>query len=140
MLALWPQVLEQLGILASRELKDIQKLAISGPNSLVIQVAARYNWLSENQKSTDRVSQIEKAFYQLTGHHYKIRIESPVDDTNKMPEDEVHTVSSQQPTSIHNKKGFNLETAPELIKRATEILDASIMLEKTDPDFGEDKS
>ncbi len=137
-MALWPQVLEKLGVLASRELKDIKKLAIIGPNSLAIQVAARYNWVSETQKDTDRVSQIEKALFQLTGHQYKVRIESPTDDTESMPGDNANGTGSPRPPSARGHGGFDLETAPELVKRASEILGASVMLEKTDPDFGKE--
>jgi hypothetical protein len=129
-LELWAEVLAQINPRVAAELKKKTLVAISGPNSLAIQVPTRYNSVSEQNLDSARVGQIEKALQSLTGRPCKVRIEAITDQDFDARTGEVREASPE----VAVRAGKSRATEVKLVQRAMDVLGATIV--KEDPGFG----
>jgi DNA polymerase-3 subunit gamma/tau len=74
---IWQQVLAQVGPMLAGDLRVVNSLAISGPNTLVLRLPPGYNRLEEHHLDPSRVGRIEAALQKVTGQTWNLRLESP---------------------------------------------------------------
>src|SRR5205807_217821 len=73
---IWEQVLAQVGPMLAGDLRIVQSLAISGPNTLVIQLPPGYNHIEDHHLDSARLGRIETALQQVSGQVWNLRLES----------------------------------------------------------------
>src|SRR5262245_49659380 len=74
--SVWQQVLVQVGPMLAGDLRKVESLAISGPNTLVLRLPPGYNRVEVHHLDPSRLSRIEAALHQFSGQTWNVRLES----------------------------------------------------------------
>jgi DNA polymerase-3 subunit gamma/tau len=121
----WQQVLAQLGPFFANDLKKADFPAISGPNTLALRFAARYNRERERCQDPAQLRQVEAALSRATGSPWSIRVDSgPTTDASAFsgpPAPETETAQAR--SRRHHQE---VMAASPLLKRAQDILGAQL--------------
>jgi DNA polymerase-3 subunit gamma/tau len=127
----WQDVLTQVGPMLANDLRKASRVAISAPNTLVLQFPAQYNLEREHCQEPGRVARVEEALRKVTGQSCTVRVETggglaaapPVADA---------PVPAALPSRSRRLRDEALQQP--LLKRAMDLLGAQIV--RMDEGFG----
>jgi len=127
----WLQVLAQVGPMLANELGKASNVAISAPNTLVLQFPASYNLEREHCQEPSRVARVEDALRRMTGQPCTLRFEtgSPGTTVSPVPASE----APEAPPSRSRRLRAEAMLLP-LLKRAMDLMGAQIV--HVDEGFG----
>jgi DNA polymerase-3 subunit gamma/tau len=118
----WPEVLAQVGMVFAADLEKVGRVAISGPNSLVLRFPSRYNRQSEQSQEPARLARIEEALRKITGRAWSVRVESLSNIAAAPPA----AAAEENSQSRYRRQRTEAMQAP-LVKRAFEVLGAQFV-------------
>jgi DNA polymerase-3 subunit gamma/tau len=129
----WQQVLAQVGPVLGSELGKADIPAISGPNTLVLRFASRYNFQRERCQDPARLGRIEEALRKVTGRAYALRIEAGAGapDTDASS---AHGSGAAETSPERARRQRDEVLQAPLIQRAVETLGAQVI--RLDDGFG----
>ncbi|MCI0742289.1 MAG: DNA polymerase III subunit gamma/tau [Gemmataceae bacterium] len=133
--AIWNQLLEQSGLMLSRELAKAKEVAISGPNTLVLRIAKGYNQHIDNYLDTARIKRVEELLNKITSQTCSVRLEwiAPATETNGSAPSSAPT-PSESPMARIRKQRVEAGKQP-LVGRAMELLGGQVL--QMDEAFGQ---
>jgi hypothetical protein len=105
--------------------------AISGPNTLVLRFAPRYNSEREYCQEPARVERVEEVMRQITGQPCQLRIETPATPGGTAPPADSGGDAGSPPRSRQKRADAAHEP---LVKRAIDVLGAQVV--HVDDGFG----
>jgi len=127
---IWPGILSQLGPMLAGNLNKAERVAISGPKTLVLTFPPRYNHERDYCQEATRVARIQDVIRKVTGQSWNIRVEAVIGE-------EVDTLRKAAPieraTSSYRRQRAEAGQEP-LVKRAMDQLGAQIV--HVDDGFG----
>jgi DNA polymerase-3 subunit gamma/tau len=126
----WPEVMRLAGTMLASDLSLANCVAISGPNTLVIQFPVQYNKAQEHCQAPNSVSRVEAALRKLTGRNWSVRVETAPVPAGGVPASAPETAEPARPRRNSREEA---EKEP-LIKRALEVLGAQFV--RVDENFG----
>ena len=129
--AIWNQLLSESGFAIQSDLRKVSLTAISGPNTLVLRVARRYNAPGSLFCDPVRLGKVEEKLAELVGQASRIRVEWTDDAT----EPAVVGGRTQAAAAIGQQRMQRAELLQiPFVKKAADILNAQIM--RADEGFG----
>lgn len=126
----WQQVLTQLGPMMAGMLDKASSLAISGPNTLVLNFSSQYNSNRDYCQEPSRTTRIADALKKLTGRSWNVRFDAIAGEAPAA------VAAQAEPDSGVSRYRRQREDAGKepLVKRAMEQLGAQIV--QVDEGFG----
>jgi DNA polymerase-3 subunit gamma/tau len=112
----WKQVLNDLGDMTADFAGRCDRLAISGPNRLVVSFKAQYD--KEACERPDRKERIEQALARLMGRH--VRIDFEVSPGQQRP-------AENRPPVVSKRQRMRDKEKHPLVRKAIELFDAEIV-------------
>ena len=125
------QLLIQAGLTVGAELRRVSAVAISAPNTLVLQVPARYNLRSDQFLEGTRRTEVEQLASKIVGQACQIRVEIVAEETNGQSAGA--SASQEAPHEKARRQRAELMLLP-LVSRAMQALSAQIV--GVDHEFG----
>ncbi|MCI0378826.1 MAG: DNA polymerase III subunit gamma/tau [Gemmataceae bacterium] len=133
--AIWNQLLEQSGLMLSRELAKAKEVAISGPNTLVLRIAKGYNQQIDNYLDSTRIKRVEELLTKITSQPCSVRLEwlaTPVETNGSAPAPA--STPAESPMARVRKQRVEAGKLP-LVGRAMELLGGQVL--QMDEAFGQ---
>jgi hypothetical protein len=126
----WREVLAQVGPMLAGSLEKAERIAISGPKTLVLHFPLRYNHLREHCQEPTRLDRVEEAVRKVTGQAWSIRVESGSNAAAPLQAPAAEVEPSQ---SRYRRQRTEAMQQP-LVHRAFEVLGAQFV--HLDEEFG----
>jgi DNA polymerase-3 subunit gamma/tau len=131
---IWGAVLGELGPMLAGNLGKADRIAISGPKTLVLHFPSRYNHERDYCDESTRISRIQDAIQKITGQTWNVRVESGAGN-EVGPQGK--QVTTEPVTSNYRRQRAEAGQEP-LVKRALDQLAAQIV--QVEDGFGASKS
>lgn len=123
-IALWPQVVQRVGLGLGKGLSQVVPTAISEPDVLVIGVAPRYNWIVEDCETPQSRARIEEALESLLNRPVRLRFEhSSTEATSAAP----------APVAAHTRHDEVAEDP--MVRKVVELFEARPVLMEAEEDL-----
>ncbi len=119
--SIWAEVLAQIGPLMGKHVEKAGLPAISGPNTLALRFAARYNHEREFCQEPARVQRVEDLLRRIVGQPCQLRVESVGNGAEPEPAETATDAANSQPRSRSN---WAERVQDPLLKRAVDVLGA----------------
>jgi hypothetical protein len=127
---MWPGIMSQLGPMLAGNLNKSERVAISGPKTLVLTFPPRYNHERDYCQEATRVARIQDVLRKVTGQSRNIRVEA-VSGEDVVPLRNADPI--ERATSSYRRQRAEAGQEP-LVKRAMDQLGAQIV--HVDDGFG----
>jgi DNA polymerase III subunit gamma/tau len=129
---IWQQVQLQAGFVIASDLRRVQNVAISGPNTLVLRFPSRYNLRSDQLLEPTRQTAVEALLAKITGQACQVQVELVAAPENG---DATHPVPASASPSLHRTRRLRAEVMEyPLVQKAVDVLGAQIV--HVDEEFG----
>jgi DNA polymerase-3 subunit gamma/tau len=125
----WQEVLAQVGPMLASQLRKASRVAISAPNTLVLQFPPQYNVEREHCQEPGRVARVEEVLRKVTGQSCTVRVETGCGSAPPAGAVEVPAASPSRSRRLRDEA-----LQQPLLKRAMDLLGAQIV--RIDEGFG----
>ncbi|WP_406696945.1 DNA polymerase III subunit gamma/tau [Singulisphaera sp. Ch08] len=123
-LAIWPQVVQKVGLGLGKGLSQVAPTAISEPDVLVIGVPPRYNWIVEDCGSPQSQAKIEEALESLLHRPVRLRFERSSQE-----------VASASPTVVAEPTRHDEVSDDPMVRKVVELFEARPVLMEVEEDL-----
>ncbi|SIO65754.1 DNA polymerase-3 subunit gamma/tau [Singulisphaera sp. GP187] len=122
--AIWPQVVQKVGLGLGKGLSQVVPTAISEPDVLVIGVPPRYNWIVEDCGTPQSLAKIEEALASVLNRPVQLRFERSSKE-----------VASATPTAVTEPNRHDEVSDDPMVRKVVELFEARPVLMEAEEDL-----